>query len=88
VVIWGETFYAKEVPMLNLIAIDGCRNNVCKTFLPLMGGMANVVAISWSWSLYVGGEHHGVEIAIDLCGRQREIGIANDDTFIIMPLAP
>jgi hypothetical protein len=53
-----------------------------------MGGMANVVAISWSWSLYVGGEHHGVEIAIDLCGRQREIGIANDDTFIIMPLAP
>ncbi len=74
--------------MLNFIAIDGCRNKVRKTSLPFMGGMANVVAITWSWSLYVGGGHRGVEIAIDLCGRKGEIGIANDDTFIIKPLAP
>jgi hypothetical protein len=53
-----------------------------------MGSMANVVAIFWSWSLYVGGGHRGVKIAFDLCGREGEIGIANDDTFIIKPLAP
>ncbi len=87
-VIWGETFHAREVPTLNFIAINGYRNKVCKTSLPLMGSMANVVAIFWSWSLYVGGGHRGVKIAFDLCGREGEIGIANDDTFIIKPLAP
>ncbi len=80
-VIWEETSCAREVPMSNLVAIDGWGNRVCKTSLPLMGGMANVVAISWSWSSFVGGGHPGVEIAIDLCGREGEVGIANDDTL-------
>jgi hypothetical protein len=41
-----RNLYAKKVPMLNFIAIDGCRNKVRKTSLPFMGGMANVVAIT------------------------------------------
>lgn len=50
--------------------------------------MANVVAISWSWSPSVGGGRPKVEIAIDLCAREWEVGIANDDTLVIKPLAP